>query len=152
MKPIDYLKAAGVGAAVLALTLALSYPMVAFYAYFIEPGHPQQFYVDAAQWIAPWSSHVFGPLLFFAFTYRLARRSPGRNAVAFAIASFVAYVVIDWGTVLGMGMGLGVMLKPSVALSLGTKLLAALAGAYLAKPTQTHRSGTMRPKDNPATS
>ena len=32
MRPIDFLKAAGVGLAVLVLTLALSYPMVAFYA------------------------------------------------------------------------------------------------------------------------
>ena len=150
MKPLEYLKAAGVGVAVLALTLALSYPMVAFYAYFVEPGHPQQFYVDAAQWIAPWSSHVFGPILFFAFHYWLARRSPERNAIAFAIASFVAYVVIDWGMVLGMGMSLGVMLTPSVAASLAAKLLGALAGAYLGEHAQGSRA--MRPKDNPAAS
>jgi hypothetical protein len=150
VKPIDYLKAAGVGVAVLALTLALSYPMVAFYAYFIEPGHPQQFYRDAAQWIAPWSSHVFGPILFFAFNYWLARRSPGRNAVAFAIASFAAYVVIDWGMALGMGLSLGVMLVPSVAVSLAAKLAGGLAGAYTAE--HTHRSRAMRPKDYPATS
>jgi hypothetical protein len=131
MTPIDVLKAAGIGLAVLALTLALSYPMVALYAYFIEPGHPQTFYVEAAQSIAPWSSHVFGPILFFAFNYWLARRSPERNAMAFAAASIVAYIVIDWGLVLGMGLSLGVMLTTSVALSLCAKVLGAFAGAHL---------------------
>jgi hypothetical protein len=50
----DVFKAIGVAFLVLVITLAASYPMVAFYAYVIEPGHPQSFYTDAAQWIAPW--------------------------------------------------------------------------------------------------
>lgn len=78
MKPIDYVKALVVAVAVLAITLAASFPMVAFYAYFIEPGHPQEFYNAAAQWIAPWTSYILGPLCFFAFNYWLARRSPAR--------------------------------------------------------------------------
>lgn len=131
MKPLDVLKAAGVAAAVLALTLALSYPMVAFYATFIEPGHPQQFYVDAAQWIAPWSSHVLGPAFFLAFNYWLARRKPARNAFAFAAATFVLYVIVDWGMALGMGVSLAVMLTPTVMLSLAAKALGAFAGAHL---------------------
>jgi hypothetical protein len=64
MRAVDYLKALGVAVATLAITLAAGFPMVAFYAYFIEPGHPQEFYNEAAQWIAPWSSHILGPLAF----------------------------------------------------------------------------------------
>jgi hypothetical protein len=131
MRPIDFMKAAGVGLAVLVLTLALSYPMVAFYAYFIEPGHPQQFYVEAAQWIAPWSSHVFGPLLFFVLNFWLARRRPERNALTFAVATVVLYVVIDWSMLPLMGVSLLEVMKVSVAASLGAKLIGALAGATL---------------------
>jgi hypothetical protein len=63
------LKAAGVGLGVMVLTVAASFPMVFVYATFIEPGHPRAFYNDAAQWIAPWSSHVFGPILFLCFQF-----------------------------------------------------------------------------------
>ncbi len=147
MRPIDFLTALGVGVGVLALTLALSYPMVAFYATFIETGHPQQFYVDAAQWIAPWSSHVFGPILFFAFNWWLARRSPQRNALAFAVSSILLYVVVDWGMVVAAGYSLGVMLTARIALSLGAKLLGALAGAYLGA-----RNGPQRQPASPLAS
>src|SRR5262245_54782042 len=97
MKPTDYLKAAGVGLLVLVLTMALSFPMVFVYATFIEPGHEQAFYNDAALWIAPWSSHVFGPVLFFLFNWLMARRRPQRNAMAFAAATIVLYLIIDFG-------------------------------------------------------
>lgn len=130
MKPIDYLKAAGVALAVLTLTVAASFPMVFFYATFIEPGHPQAFYNEAAQWIAPWSSHVLGPILFFAFNYRLARRNAERNAMAFAAATIGAYVVIDFGMSLPFAPA-SAFLTPTVAASLAAKLTGALTGAWL---------------------
>ncbi len=52
----EFTKALGVSLFVLVLTLAASFPMVAVYAYLIEPGHPPEFYSEAANWIAPWSS------------------------------------------------------------------------------------------------
>ena len=130
MKPIDYLKALGVAVAVLVITLAASYPMVAFYAYFIEKGHPQEFYVEAAQWIAPWSSHILGPLVFFAFNYFLARRSPARNAMAFAVTGLVLYTIVDFSTIPMMGLDIRMVLTVSVGCWLLVKLLAAIAGAY----------------------
>ena len=78
MRPLDLLKAFGVAGATLAITLAASFPMVAFYAYFIEPGHPQEFYNDAALWIAPWSSYVLGPVVFFAIRNAIRRSSQSR--------------------------------------------------------------------------
>jgi hypothetical protein len=130
MKPIDYLKAAGVALAVLTLTVAASFPMVFFYATFIEPGHPQAFYNEAAKWIAPWSSHVLGPILFFAFNHRLARRNAERNAMAFAAATIGMYVLIDFGMTLPFAHA-SAFLTPTVALSLAAKLTGALAGAWL---------------------
>jgi len=81
--------------ATLVITVAASFPMVAFYAYFIEPGHPQEFYNEAALWIGPWSSYVLGPVCFLAFNFWLARRSPERNAMVFAAATIGLYVLLE---------------------------------------------------------
>lgn len=132
MKPIDYLKAAGVGLAVMTLTVAASFPMVYVYATFIEPGHPQSFYNGAAKWIAPWSSHILGPILFFLFNYRLARRSPDRHAMAFAAATIGLYVLIDFGMMLPF-VPASAFFNPVTALSLTGKLIGAVSGALLGK-------------------
>ena len=130
MKPIDYLKAAGVGVAVLVLTVMASFPMVFVYAAVIEPGHPQAFYSDAATWIAPWSSHILGPILFFACNYRLARRNPSRNAMAFAAATISLYVLIDFSLALPF-VPASAFFTPTTALSITGKLLGAVGGALL---------------------
>lgn len=129
MKGIDYLKAAGVALAAMALTIAASFPMVWVYATFIETGHPQEYYTEAAKWIAPWSSHILGPILFFAFHFWLAR-NPARNATAFAVASLVFYLLIDFGVALSF-VPASAFLSVTVALSLLGKLLGALGGAAL---------------------
>jgi low temperature requirement protein LtrA len=130
MKLIDFLKAAGVGLGVMALTVAASFPMIFIYATFIEPGHPQAFYNDAAQWIAPWSSHVLGPILFLVFNFWMARRKPERNAIAFALATIALYVLIDFGMMLPFAP-VSAFASPAVALSLTAKLAGALIGAWL---------------------
>ncbi|MDP2142461.1 MAG: hypothetical protein Q8L20_16785 [Gammaproteobacteria bacterium] len=137
MTAIDYLKALGVAVLVMVFTLAASFPMVAFYATFIEPGHPQQFYNDAAMWIAPWSSHVLGPLAFLAFNYRLAKRSPRRNAMAFAVMTFVFYLLVDFSTLPLMGIDILSALTLTTILSLLTKLFGALGGARLGTTART---------------
>ena len=131
MKPLDYLKAIGVAVASLAFTIIASFPMVAFYAFFIEPGHPQEFYTEAAQWIAPWSSYILGPIAFFVLNYWLAKRSPERNAIAFAAASIVAYLVIDLSIVPAMGGDIFAFLTFSMGFWFSIKVLGALSGAHL---------------------
>lgn len=131
MKAIDVLKALGVSVATLAVTLLASFPMVAFYAYFIEPGQPQEFSNEAAQWIAPWSSHILGPIVFFALNFWLARRSPDRNAYLFAAATVVWYAVIELSTFPMMGLPIGAAFTLSVALSFAAKVCGAFLGADL---------------------
>ncbi len=131
MKAIDYLKAIGVAIGTIAFTMAASFPMVAVYAYLIEPGHEQEFYTAAAQWIAPWSSYLLGPITFFALNYWLAKKSPERNAIAFAVATIVAYLIIDLSMVPAFGGDLAMFLTFGFAFSIAVKLGGALLGAYL---------------------
>jgi hypothetical protein len=132
MRSIDYLKAAGLGLAVMTLTIAASFPMVFVYATFVEPGHTQTSYNESARWIAPWSSHILGPILFFAFNYSLARRRPERNASAFAVAMIGLYILVDFGISLAF-VPVIAFFTPTVALSLIAKLSGALAGAWLGR-------------------
>jgi hypothetical protein len=136
MRVIDFAKALGVAIAVLAITLAASFPMVALYAFFIEPGHPQEFYNEAALWIAPWSSHILGPLLFFAFNFWLARRSPGRNAMLFAAATIVLYAMVDLSTLPMMGLPVTAALTIPVGLSFAAKAVGAFLGAHFGARNQ----------------
>jgi len=140
MKVSDYAKALGVAVATLAITLAASYPMVAFYAYFVEPGHPQEFYNEAARWIAPWSSHILGPFLFLAFNYWLASRSSERNAMLFAAATIACFVIVDWSMLPMMGIPIGAVLTATLFVSLAGKAVGAFSGAWLG--AQRRRANT----------
>ena len=137
MQALDYLKATGVALVTLIITLALSFPMVAFYAYVIEPGHDQSFYTEAAQWIAPWSSHIFGPLTLFAFNYSMAKRRPERNAVLFVLVTIAMYIFIDFGMLFFMHVELSTFLTLSVGLSMAAKVMGALLGAHIGARART---------------
>jgi hypothetical protein len=129
MKPLDHLIALGFAFIVLIGTMALSFPMVAVYRYAIEPGHPTEFYMEAANWIAPWSSHIFGPLLFFGLNYQAAKQ-PGRNAMVFAAMTIVFYVLVDFGMLPLMSYDLLATLTLSMLVSLVAKTVAAFLGAH----------------------
>jgi hypothetical protein len=127
MKPIDFVKAAGVAIGLLVLNVLIAILVVFAYSIFIEPGHPREYYDEAALRIAPWCSHTAGTALFFAAGYLFARRRPERNGFLFAAATTALYVIIDAASV-----GFAGVFGIEFALSKLAKLLAALAGAWLA--------------------
>lgn len=131
MQPTDFLRAALVGVGVLVGTLLASIPMVAVYAYLINPGQPPAVYDAAAQRIAPWSSHIVGPLLFLWWNYRGALRVPRRNATAFAISGIAAYFVADMISVPLFGLTFSSVLTVTFFVSLSVKSAGALLGARL---------------------
>ncbi len=131
MKAIDYVKAIGVALATLVFAMAASFPMVAVYAYLIEPGHDQAFYTEAAQWIAPWSSYILGPITFFALNYLLAKRSPDRNPLLFAAMTILGYLVIDISMLPALGVELSSYLTIGFVFWIAVKLAGALFGAHL---------------------
>ena len=130
-KAVDVAKAFVAAIVIMAANVAISYVVVAVYAYVIEPGHPNEFYEAAAQEIAPWSSVIAGVFLFFGAGYLFARRRPERNAVFFAAAIWASYLVIEFIILAGvgaLGSAFGI-----VSLSLVTKLIAAILGARMGK-------------------
>jgi hypothetical protein len=127
MQPIDFAKAAGVATVVLALNVLIAVLVVTGYSILIAPGHPREFYDAAALRIAPWCSHIAGTALFFGAGYLFARRRPERNDFLFASAFTVLYAIIDGATVGFVGV-----FAVEFALSMLAKLLAALAGVFLA--------------------
>jgi hypothetical protein len=61
----------------------------------------------------------------------LARRRPERNALAFAGASLVLYVLIDGGSTVAFGYSLVQFLTLTVLASMLVKAAGAFAGAWL---------------------
>jgi hypothetical protein len=128
----DYLKALITGFAVLALNLLTLVALMFGYGQFIAPGHPPEFYTEAAPRLGAWSGPIAGALLIFLFVWLLSRRRPQRNAYAFAAATFVSYAAID--IALGLATSTPAQLFTSAfALSLAGVCATAFAGAYLAK-------------------
>ena len=134
----ESLKALGVAVFVLVFTIAASFPMVAVYAYLIEPGHPPEFYSEAANWIAPWSSHILGPIAFFACNYWLVKTVRARFPLRFAASTIGFYLLVDLvmlGTLLGIPLRTYFTL--GILLSLSAKIVAAFWGANLGLARRT---------------
>ena len=132
MKPVDFVKAIGVAFLVLAADLAVSFLVVTVYAQLIEPGQTQAFYNAAALKIAPWSSHIAGPLIFLGAGYLFGRRGGARSPLLFAAAFCAAYAVITVSMLVSMG-GVEAAWRDGLPLTMGIKFAGALIGALLAR-------------------
>ena len=134
----ESLKALGVAVFVLVFTIAASFLMVAVYAYPIEPAHPPEFYTEAANWIAPWSSHILGPVAFFVCNYWLVKTGRARFPLLFAASTIGFYLLVDLvmlGTLLGIPLSTYFTL--GILLSLSAKIVAACWGANLGLARRT---------------
>jgi hypothetical protein len=131
MKPIDYAKAAGLGAALVVLNLLILVAIVFLYSLVIAPGHPNEFYSAAAPRLGAWSGPIGGVVLLFGAAYLMGRRRPERSALAFAATTWVAYAAVDVA-IGAAAAGLAAMLTLPLAASLGAALVGALAGGFLA--------------------
>jgi hypothetical protein len=131
MSMLDFIKALGVALLLMAANVAVAFAVVWAYSAFIAPGHEAAFYQAAAQRIAPWSSIVAGIALFFAAGWLFAKRKPARNGMAFAATFTAVYAALDLSMVIAEGVVAA--LWAFVVASMLSKLVAALAGAALAR-------------------
>jgi hypothetical protein len=128
VKPIDFAKAAGVAAAVLVVDVLLAIAVVYVWSIFVEPGHERAFYESAGIPLARVCTRIFGTALIFAASGWAARRHPGRNAIAFAVAVVFCYAFLDGASIFfqdffSIGVGITMLIK----------LIAGVAGAILAQ-------------------
>src|SRR6185436_3125892 len=100
----DFLKALLTAILVMAANVAISFVVVGVYAVAVDPGHDAAYYQAAAEKIAPWSSVVFGVVLFYLVGWIAAVRRPERNAVLFALTAAFIYIAIDLAVIYAAGM------------------------------------------------
>ena len=111
----------------LVVNVLISVAVVAFYAYFVNPGHPNHLYEEFARQSAPYSSIFAGMPLMFALCRWLGKKWDFRSIVGI----WIVYMIIDL-TVLFLS-GMTVRLAIFAAISLATKLAAAVLGARASK-------------------
>ncbi len=128
MKPTLVLRLVGATLLYLVTNVAVSYLVVAVYAYFVNPGQPEQHYLDWALFSAPYSSVIAGMPLMFLLGWWISRwRSVTKPAVAMWVV-WVTYVALDLGIITLSG-GMTQRLAMFVVVSLATKLIAGQLGA-----------------------
>lgn len=130
MSVLDVAKAVGVALLLMGVNVAAAFGVMAVYSHVIAPGRDMAFYQAAAEGIASWSSVIIGAMLFFAAAWFFAPRRPARNALAFAGAFALIYTSLDVA-VLALAGGLSQF--GIVALSMVTKIAAAIAGAVMGR-------------------
>lgn len=126
MKPIDFAKAAGIAAIVLAIDVLIAIGVVFVWGTTFEPGHPRSFYATAGVPIARWSTRIAGTALIFGAGWLFARRQPERNAVIFAATMVAFYALFDGASVAFQGF-----FTRGVAITMLLKLVAGVAGAFV---------------------
>lgn len=131
MRSLAYLKAVGVGLLATVLNLAASVPVILAWRFLVIPGRPESAYRDLPLQIAPWSSHILGPVIFLALVWLFSRRRRQRSAWRFAAVAWATYAIVDLGSAWAL-TGPAALMSPVLVLSLITKLAAALGGAWLA--------------------
>lgn len=131
MTGLDYVKAFAVALLLMVLNVAVSFGVMAVYAYLIDPGHAADYYEAAAQRIAPWSSVVAGPVLFFAAAWFFGARKPARPALTFALTFTAIYTLIDVSIMVAAGALM--TFAYVVAIAAAGKFAGAILGARMVK-------------------
>lgn len=127
----DFAKAAGLAAVVLVIDVLVAIAVVFAWGVLVEPGHPRAYYETAGVPIARWSTRVVGTALIFAAAWLFSARNPERNPILFGVALVALYAFFDGASVEFVGF-----FTASFALTMSLKLLAALAGAFVALRTK----------------
>ena len=128
MRPIDFAKAAGLGAAIFVIDVLIAIAVTYAWGMIFEPGHTEAFYEQAAVPMARWSTRIVGTAMMLGTAWFCARRQPKRNAYAFGALLVFFYAFFDGAIVLFAGF-----FTLGIAVTMLLKLIGALAGAYLAR-------------------
>jgi hypothetical protein len=126
-----------IGAAIfiLIVNVAMSFLYIAFYSYFINPGHDEQFYQEYAMVAAPYCSIVAGIPIFYFVCRWISGKWESNFAVKAALLVWLVYVLIDLSilTAAGFTLRLAVIAAISLLTKLASAYLGGLAGSKKAR-------------------
>lgn len=128
MRPLDFAKAAGLGAIIFIVDVLIAFGAMYAWGAIFEPGHTDAFYEQAAVPMARWSTRTAGTAMMLFAAWYFGRRNPARNAYAFGALLVFFYAFVDGAIVLFAGF-----FTLGIAVSMLLKLVGALAGAHLAR-------------------
>ena len=127
MKPMEFVRAAGLAFVVLIIDVVLAVAVVYLWGKSQHAGHPEIFYQTGAIAIQRASTRILGSSLIFFAAWAAARKRAAPQAYLFAAALVLFYAFLD-----GASVAFEHFFNASMALTLALKLLAAFAGAKLA--------------------
>jgi hypothetical protein len=122
-----------IGAALLSMVVnvVLSILYIAFYSYFINPGHDERFYQEYARTAAPYCSIVSGiPVLYFVCRW-IGGKWESNFAVKAALLVWLVYALIDLSVLTAAGWTTRLAVVSLVSMT--TKLIAAYFGGLAAR-------------------
>jgi len=116
---------------ILIMNVGLSFLYIAFYSYFINPGHDEQFYQEYAMIAAPYCSIVAGIPIFYFVCRWISGKWESDLALKAALLVWFVYVLIDLSilTAAGFTLRLAVIAAISLATKLASAYLGGLAGS-----------------------
>jgi hypothetical protein len=116
---------------ILILNVAMSFLYIAFYSYFINPGHDEQFYQEYAMSAAPYCSIITGIPIFYFVCRWISSKWESNFAVKASILVWLVYVLIDLFilTAAGFTLTLAVITTISLLTKLASAYLGGLAGS-----------------------
>ena len=136
MKIFEVLKLVAATLLYLVINVAVSFLVVAVYAYLIHPGESDEYYQNWALASAPWSSILAGMPLMFALGWWVSRWKSTSDPVLAMGVVWITYVVLDLG-IITMSGGMTRRLAAFVVVSLATKLIAGQWGARVGSRGRT---------------
>jgi len=128
MRPVDFAKAAGLGAIIFIIDVLIAFAAMYAWGAIFEPGHTEAFYERAAVPMARWSTRTVGTAMMLIAAWYFGRRNPARNTYAFGALLVFFYAFADGAIVLFREF-----FTLGIAVSMLFKLIGALAGAHLAR-------------------
>ena len=138
MKPMEFVRAAGLAFVVLIVDVLLAVAVVYVWGKSQQPGHPEIFYQTAAISLARGSTRIAGTAMIFIAAWAAARKRPPPQAYYFALALVCFYAFLD-----GASISFVDFFNLGIALSMALKLAAALAGAALGVRQRTGRQAAV---------
>jgi hypothetical protein len=121
-----------IGAALLCMVVnvVLSILYIAFYSYFINPGHDERFYQEYAGIAAPYCSIISGIPVFYFVCRWIGGKWESNFAVKAALLVWLVYALIDLSALTAAGWTIQLAVLSLVSMT--TKLIAAYFGGISA--------------------